>query len=157
ERPDVACTLIGLVPRDGAVCETSDDCEETELCDSQDLVCGEMVTGCVPVCGADSECADGQFCDFTSGLCTDAKPTGLPLGSVCESNATPDPCNGFCLTGNSDDEGQCSGLCAISTEGFTGCGFDGTGSAETACLFGTRVSVNGDVASGDVGLCGSLC
>jgi hypothetical protein len=155
ERTEIACSLIGLIPREGATCQDSDDCGSGELCDSNELVCGEIVTGCIPVCGGDYDCGEEQFCDFTTGLCTDTKPSGLPLGSFCDPRDVPDPCNGFCLSGTQPDEGECSALCTL-TGSLTGCGWDGTGAAETSCLYATRVSGD-DTAPGDVGLCGTLC
>lgn len=157
EREEVACSLIGLIPREGADCVDSDDCRDGELCSSTELVCGEIVTGCVPVCGGDYDCASGQSCDFLTGLCANSKPDGLPLGSFCNPNANPDPCNGFCLGGSEADEGECSALCTL-TPALSGCGWSGPddGPAKTACLFATRVS-GADTAPGDVGLCGTLC
>jgi hypothetical protein len=155
ERSEIACSLIGLIPREGATCQDSDACDPGELCDSNEHVCGEIVTGCVPVCGGDYDCGADQFCDFATGLCADAKPSGLPLGSFCDPEATPDPCNGFCLSGSEPNEGECSALCVFN-DGLTGCGWDGTGAAETSCLYGTRVSGD-DLAPGDVMLCGTLC
>jgi hypothetical protein len=157
EREEVACSLIGLIPRDGADCTSSDECLDGELCSSDEHVCGEIVTGCVPVCGGDYDCADGQHCDFLTGLCSDTAPDGLPLGSFCDPTDDPDPCNGFCLGGSEPDEGECSALCTL-TSALSGCGWEKLedGPAKTACLFATRVS-GADTAPGDVGLCGTLC
>jgi hypothetical protein len=153
QRTEVACSIIGFIPSEAVSCQDSDDCGEEELCDQG--FCKEMLTGCVPTCGGDFDCGDGQFCDFASGLCTDTKPTGLAPGSFCDPQAVPDPCNGFCLGGTEPDEGECSAICSFN-EGFTGCGWDGTGVAETpVCLFATRVEP--DVAPGDLMLCGTLC
>jgi hypothetical protein len=154
ERPDVACSLIGLIP--GATnCSTSDDCPTSQLCDSSSQVCGDIVTGCVPTCGGDYDCGPSRYCDYASGLCSTAMPSGLPLGSFCNPNATTDPCNGFCLAGSKAGEGECSALCVFNAT-YTGCGFDGSAPAQTACLYATRVSGT-DTQLGDVGLCGTLC
>src|SRR5262249_33300288 len=62
ERPEFACNLIGLLPSSTA-CTTSDDCATTQLCNTEESLCGDIVTGCVPNCGGDFDCAVGDFCD----------------------------------------------------------------------------------------------
>jgi hypothetical protein len=157
ERDEVACTLIGLIPS-GTACTSTSDCSTNELCDSTTSECGQIVTGCMPTCGGDYDCGSGQFCDFSTGFCTATKPTGLPLGSPCNvptGNQT-DPCNGFCLAGSQDmTKGECSALCSLNST-LTGCGWDGTGAAENACIFATILS-SGTPALQDVGLCGKIC
>ncbi len=158
-RDEVACSLIGIIPGTSP-CTSSSDCQTGELCDTQDGVCGQSVTGCMPTCGGDYDCNQGQHCDFSSGFCMAQKPAGLPLGSACTvatGNQT-DPCNGICLPGNSQDQtkGWCSGFCAFNS-GLTGCGWNGTGPADNACLFTTVLSTSGTVALNDVGLCGQIC
>jgi hypothetical protein len=155
QRPDVACTLIGLIPT-GPACTGNADCASGQLCSSTDAQCGDIVTGCLPLCAGDFDCGDGQFCDYGTGLCTNTKPTAREIGAKCDPNAAVDPCQGFCIA--SDDagtEGTCTALCTFSPA-FTGCGWDGQGKAEAGCLYPTILSM-GDVASGDVGICGSLC
>jgi hypothetical protein len=159
QRSDVACTLIGLIPS-GVACETTAECATGQLCSSsQPSQCGDIVTGCVPTCGGDFDCASNQFCDFGSGLCTNTQPSGLPIGAACTPPATDsdvDPCQGFCLS--SDDagtQGTCTAFCTFSST-FTGCGWDGVSKAEAGCLYSTILS-NGDLGAGDVGICGSLC
>jgi len=156
EREEVACSLIGLLPQ-GTGCQTIDDCLSGELCDSSTSECGTIVTACTPICGGDFDCADNQKCDFASGLCSASTPVGQPLGSACTpaTGNDPDPCNGFCLSGDNPDEGECSALCTL-TPALTGCGWDGMGPADTACLFATVLS-GSDVAPGDVGICGTMC
>jgi hypothetical protein len=159
QRPDVACTIVGLIPT-GPACQGNEECPAGQLCSTATpSQCGDIVTGCVPMCGGNFDCGTGQFCDFSTGLCTNTKPTGLPIGSKCvppATNADPDPCQGFCIA--SDDtrtEGTCTALCTFSPA-FTGCGWDGQSKAEAACLYATILSM-GDVGAGDVGICGSLC
>jgi hypothetical protein len=159
QRPDVACTLIGLIPT-GPACETSTECGVGQLCSSNaPTQCGDIVTGCVPTCGGDFDCGADQFCDFGTGMCTNTEPEGLPIGAACTPPATDaavDPCQGFCLA--SDDtrtEGTCTAFCSFSPA-FTGCGWDGVEKAEAGCLYSTILSM-GDLAAGDVGICGSLC
>ncbi len=156
EREEVACSLVGLIPT-GVACTSTSDCGSNELCDSQTSQCGTWVTGCLPTCGGDYDCGQGQACDFSTGFCVAKKPTGLALGSDCTpppANGT-DPCDGFCLAGQDPTKGTCSALCTLNPN-LTGCGWDGQGAADNACLFATILS-GSDAASGDVGLCGSLC
>lgn len=154
-RSEFACTLLGLIP-DGEACETSDECGGNQLCSTAGI-CGDIVTGCLPTCGGDFDCGAGQFCDFASGFCVADKPTGLPIGSACNPRATTDPCNGFCAETNEEGtQGKCEAFCAFS-EGLIGCGWDGDGPAEAACLFGTILSPPGDLGNGDLGICGKLC
>jgi hypothetical protein len=147
QRDDFACSLLGVIPG-SVVCDSSDDCQAGELCDATG-VCGKIVTSCLPTCGGNFDCGPGQFCSFASGFCLNQQPGGLPLGSAC-TESDPDPCNGFCT------EGECSALCTITTLPF-GCGWNGQGVAEAACLFTTFLSPPGDAGIGDVGLCGKLC
>lgn len=156
ERADVACTLIGVAPT-GAACRTSDDCRTTELCATSEdpPVCGEIVTGCVPNCGGDFACASGDFCDFATGLCAPTRPTGRAIGALCDPNATTDACNGFCQAKDeAGTEGVCAAFCTLAP-GLLGCGWDGSASADAACLYLTRLSA--DPSIGDVGICGALC
>ncbi len=159
ERDDMVCTFVGDIPGNVA-CETIDDCGAGEICDSRYSTCAQIVTGCMPLCGGDYDCTPDQLCDFTTGLCTSTKPTGLPLGSACTEptgNET-DACNGFCLTKTQDaTDGECSSYCSI-TSGLTGCGWGGPPGtpAENACLFGTIISAD-TPALGDLGICTKLC
>ncbi len=157
EREEVACSLVGVIPT-GVACTSSSDCNSDELCDSGTSECGTFVTGCLPTCGGDYDCGQNQFCDFASGFCVATKPTGLPLGSPCTppTGTETDACDGFCLAGSSDPtKGTCSALCTLNAN-LTGCGWDGKGAADNACLFATILS-GSDAAQGDVGICGSLC
>jgi hypothetical protein len=158
QRPDVACTLIGLIPN-GQACSSSGDCGVGELC-STTQECGAIVTGCVPNCGGDFDCGSGQFCDYATGFCTNTEPDGLAIGEPCtppEDDTDPDPCQGFCIA--SDDErteGFCTAFCTFNPT-FSGCGWDGVSADPNAgCLFGTILSPD-DLGEGDVGICGTLC
>ncbi|HTQ02938.1 MAG TPA: hypothetical protein VMI54_03740 [Polyangiaceae bacterium] len=156
EREEVACSLVGLIPT-GVNCTATSDCNSDELCDSTTSQCGTFVTGCLPTCGGDYDCGDGQYCDFSSGFCVAQKPTGLPLGSPCTppTGTATDACDGFCLAGEDPTKGTCSALCTLNSN-LTGCGWDGKGAADNACLFATILS-GSDAAQGDVGICGTLC
>jgi hypothetical protein len=155
-RSDFACGLLGASPTT-VECTTSDDCTDTQLCDEENGVCGDIITGCVPMCGGDYDCESGQYCDFLSGTCMAGEDEGLAIGSECDPNAATDPCGGFCqFLDEEGTAGVCSGFCALS-EGLIGCGWSGTGTAEAGCLYGTRLSPPDDLALGDLGICGSLC
>lgn len=158
ERDEIACSLIGLIPRTTS-CDTSSDCGSQQLCDSQSGTCGDIVTGCVPLCAGDFDCGDKEYCDFETGMCTKTKPTGLPHGAVCtppKGNAQ-DPCQGFCDAGSDPTQGICESLCVLS-QALAGCGWDGsTPNPDNVCLFGTILSPPGDAVFGDVGICGALC
>jgi hypothetical protein len=155
-RTDVACTLLGLVPTSTA-CGTSDDCAISELCatTADPPVCGDIVTGCVPNCGGDFDCAPGSFCEFSTGLCVQTLPSGLSIGDRCDPTATTDPCNGYCQSkDDAGTEGVCAAFCTLAP-GLLGCGWDGSEPADAACLFLTRLSPEPGI--GDVGICGALC
>jgi hypothetical protein len=155
-RTDVACTLLGLVSTDRS-CETARDCANGELCARSEAqpVCRAIVTGCAPNCGGDFDCAPGNFCDFASGLCSPQAPTGAPIGSLCDPNAANDPCNGFCQARDgAEAKGVCAAFCTLAP-GLQGCGWDGSGKADAACLYLTRWSSEPGI--GDVGICGALC
>jgi len=157
-RGDFSCGLLGLIPG-MTMCTTSDDCASTELCSTTSTppVCGEIVTGCVPTCGGDHDCATGDFCDFKTGLCVLDAPGGQAIGTLCDLDATTDPCSGFCIaTDDTETEGVCSAFCTFAP-GLLGCGWDGstTTPPDAGCLFLTLLSP--DLGVGDVGICGALC
>jgi hypothetical protein len=51
---------------------------------------------------------------------------------------------------------MCMGICSLNQD-LIGCGWDGTGDADAACLFQTRLSAEDDVGMDDVMICGALC
>jgi hypothetical protein len=158
-RPEIACSLIGLVPR-GTSCQSNSDCGSLQICDTDTGQCGDIVTGCVAQCGGDFDCGAKEYCDFGTGLCTEKKPTKLPMGAECTppKGTAADPCQGFCDAGENPNQGICGGLCVLSPT-FAGCGWDGdtASSPDNVCLFGTILSPPGMAAPGDVGICGALC
>ncbi len=150
-REEFACSIIGLIPQTDT-CTTYADCATGELCNEG--VCGTIVTACLPMCGGDYDCADGFFCDFSSGLCVSEDPTGKDLNALCDAEATVDECNGFCSESADDPTvGTCTAFCNIGS--VYGCGFSGEGQADAACLFSSIIAP--DPGAGDVGLCGQLC
>lgn len=156
ERPGVACTLLGTVDT-GNACTTIDDCGTGELCDLEAGTCGTIVPGCLSTCAGDFECESGHSCNFRTGFCAEGAASGEPIGAACDPTAATDPCNGFCLQSDDDETvGVCAAFCTLS-DTFVGCGWDGTGSAEAGCIFGTVLSPPGDFGRGDLGLCAALC
>ena len=158
ERDEIACSLIGLVPRSTA-CASSADCGSQQLCDPNSGSCGDIVTGCVPLCAGDFDCGDKEYCDFETGMCTKTEPTGLPHGAACTppTGNGKDPCQGFCDAGSDPKSGICESLCVLS-QSLVGCAWDGvTPNPDNVCLFGTILSPAGDAVFGDVGICGALC
>lgn len=158
-RQEMACNVYGLNPT-GASCATDDDCPNGDLC-STTGTCGSPLTACLPACGGDYDCGAGQHCDFSSGLCLATEPAGLPIGSACTpptGNET-DACDGVCFEHDANDPtvGECSAWCVFNNTSFTGCGWDGTGKADAACLFGPSFEGSGQPGNGDVGICGTLC
>ncbi len=166
-RSDFACGILGTTPTSQS-CVDTNDCAAGQVCfadvEGDPTVCQNMTTACIPVCRADSDCADNQFCDFSSGFCTATEPTGLPIGSLCDPTlpTAQDPCNGFCLaTDATETEGTCAAFCSASLDA-TGCGWTGTGDPpEAGCLYATIISRDGaggiSLAESDLMLCGQLC
>jgi hypothetical protein len=166
-RSDMACGILATTPTRVA-CVDTNDCGVGMVCfaeiEGDPLVCHDMLTACIPVCRADSDCATGQFCNFTSGFCTATEPEGLPIGALCDPTlpAAEDQCNGFCLaTDETETEGTCAAYCAASLDA-TGCGWVGTGDPPQAgCLYSTVISrdASGSIslAESDLMLCGQLC
>lgn len=152
----MGCNLVGLGDL-ASPCETSDDCGNGQLCDPDTSRCGAAITACNPTCAGDFDCPGKRHCDFSSGMCADGSATGLPFGSRCDTSAATDPCNGFCVAmSGTGTDGMCMGLCSLNPD-LVGCGWDGTGDADAACLFQTRLSQEDDVGSGDIMICGALC
>ncbi|HWP05456.1 MAG TPA: hypothetical protein VNN72_06930 [Polyangiaceae bacterium] len=156
ERPDMGCNLVGLEDS-STECETSDDCGSGQLCNPDTSRCGAVITACNPTCAGDFDCPGERHCDFSSGMCADGPADGLPFGSQCDTSAATDPCNGFCVaTSVTGTDGMCMGICSLNAD-LVGCGWDGTGDADAACLFQTRLSQEDDVGTGDIMICGALC
>jgi hypothetical protein len=167
-RDDFACGILGTEATTQG-CVDTNDCAAQQVCfaeiEGNPTVCHDMTTACIPVCRADEDCANGQFCDFSSGFCTAAEPTGLAIGELCDPTlpAEQDPCNGFCIaTDATETEGTCAAFCSASQQA-TGCGWTGdpADSPEAGCLYATIISREGaggiSLAESDLMLCGQLC
>ena len=143
-RSDVACAALKELDTQN-ICTDDTDCAGTTTC--LDGTCRELFFGCAPTCRNDLDCTDGTFCDIGTGTCVEEKPTGKPVGSLCE---TDDECNGFCI-GNGATA-FCSGLCQATAES---CGWNGVGPADAACLWVPIYNLR--PGEGDLGYCGQLC
>lgn len=152
ERDEFGCGIIDVTPGSRA-CVDSDECTSGQLC--VEGVCSDPVTACLPVCGGDYNCGEGQYCDFASGFCVTGEPEGLPIGAVCDPTAEEDPCQGFCVA-VSDTEGMCSADCTLNTSA-SGCGFNGDAAADAVCLWVPVYADPEDVAAGDTLFCGPMC
>jgi len=106
-------------------CSPGDPVSLSDKCHGRvDMACTgyaqDTVFLCSPQCRADAECGAGLFCNPTSGLCVQTKPSGDPVGTPCDPAAATDPCLGICLTtsaaGVVPATGTCAELCSIGTE-----------------------------------------
>ena len=88
--PDTAKTcdvLSATNPQKICQCSTDALCNMDR--DEQDLACAPDSRVCVPKCTADADCASGQTCDTTAGIC---KPSGS-TGQTCNPTNQPDTCS----------------------------------------------------------------
>lgn len=152
EREEFGCGIVDVTPGSRS-CADSSQCDVTQLC--VDGVCSDPVTACVPVCGGDYNCGEGQYCDYASGFCVTGEAEGLPIGAVCDPGAEEDPCQGFCVA-VSDTEGMCSADCTLNSSA-NGCGFNGQTAADAVCLWVPIYADPMDVAAGDTLFCGPMC
>jgi hypothetical protein len=166
ERDDFGCGILATSPT-SQTCVDTNSCGLDQVCfadiEGDPPVCQDMLTACRPLCRADTDCADDQFCNFASGFCTAMQPPGLPIGALCNPNLPPeqDECNGFCLaTDETSTEGTCAAFCSAGIDLY-GCGWVGDGPADAACLYPTIISRDGaggiSLAVSDLMLCGGLC
>ena len=142
ERDDAVCEPVPI----GESCSTDDDCAGGTYCyDAVECV----LPVCLPKCGADSDCPAGRFCDPKIGECIDEQPEGSALNELCDQEAEPDECLGFCAR-DADSEPRCFETCAIGS--YPACGSASIDHGTADCLLpyaGTDV--------GDLGLCVGLC
>jgi hypothetical protein len=106
---------------------------------------------CAPWCQSDSQCGTGAYCSQQTGLCVNTKPTGKPIGTACDPNATTDTCLGFCLQTSPTTAAVVTGACADICSGGTSCLFTGS----KAGGFCARVPTGSSLL--DVALCESVC
>jgi hypothetical protein len=107
--------------------------------------------GCAPVCNTDADCGADLRCDPKGALCTDAPlAKGDPIGTLCTSDAT---CDGFCMGGTTGTR-ICSRACVYGAP--TGCGWNGTGPADSGCVL-VPSTIAASAGIGDYGYCDQLC
>jgi hypothetical protein len=152
-RIDMVCSGIQFEPL-ATACLDNIDCGVNEACVSGE--CNLVLTVCLPSCGSDADCDAGLFCDYRTGLCGEAPPTGKGFNEPCDPNAVVDECtSGYCSASYEvPTTGTCSGFCNLGNP-FS-CGYEGDGKADAACLFSTVLSGNQSEV-GDLGSCGQLC
>ena len=168
----VDATAQCVVLDDGGTATTEDDvayclpgCKLGKQPDSADkcrgrldLVCTEGVTGsgsgyCRPSCRADIDCAP-RFCDLGTGLCADSAPTGDPIGTTCDPNASK--CAGGCIAqGNRVFRVQ-RGLRASSPQA-TSAEYVGCGNSAVPLDYYCAIGATTTSGPGDLGYCAKLC
>ncbi|HVJ18698.1 MAG TPA: hypothetical protein VM686_24925, partial [Polyangiaceae bacterium] len=133
-RIDMVCSGIQFEPL-ATACLDNIDCGVNEACVSGE--CNLVLTVCLPSCGSDADCDAGLFCDYRTGLCGEAPPTGKGFNEPCDPNAVVDECtSGYCSASYEvPTTGTCSGFCNLGNP-FS-CGYEGDGKADAACLFST--------------------
>jgi hypothetical protein len=144
---DVAYCLPG--------CELGTQPNELDKCRSRiDLVCTEATAGsgvgyCRPACRGDLDCGS-RFCDLGTGLCGDTRPSGDPIGSECDPNASSNSCAGGCIE-HGASYAECSGACRYDTPG---CGQTGEDlPLDFFCYLDPAVGTG----EGDLGYCARVC
>ena len=123
-----------------------------------DVACASLSdtsTFCVPLCRADADCATGQFCEPSSGLCGKTKPSGLPVGTACDPNATTDACEGFCITTSGTGVTPVTGTCVEFCSGELPCMYsnDATPKPGGLCIG----ALSDTFGSLDLGICRPNC
>lgn len=110
---------------------------------------------CMPQCGSDEDCGS-RFCDLARGLCVGARPTGAPVGALCEVNE--DCLGGSCVPADSTMTLRiCTSPCVFGPP--VGCG-DGVSAdpRNYACLQPLiGAPFIGSEGLGDVGFCVEIC
>jgi hypothetical protein len=125
-----------------------------------DVVCSPIdstgiVSGCLPLCGEDSQCPAGRHCDPQAGVCVVTPATGSPTGSACDPSAATSPCAGSCVgldTADGGIEGLCTTPCVLGgvvpLSADPNCG----GVANGLCLYAEQ-----GYGAGDLGFCAPAC
>jgi hypothetical protein len=151
QRICVRTCASGVVPSAVAKCLDRSDvtCVSDVARQLQAPADGPQPGVCLPSCQSDAQCGAGLFCDLRNGLCTNAPPTGDPVGSRCDG--PNNNCEGGVCVPLNGFERFCSAFCRF---GGPGCGFDGDDARpEAGCVL---AQVPGE-SVGDRGLCLELC
>jgi Cys-rich repeat protein len=93
--PDTAKTCAAMTGSSQMICQCSTDALCNQGRETADLACDPTSKVCVPKCTADADCATGQTCDTTAGICKAAAQTCNPAnqpgtcsyGQVCSATA----------------------------------------------------------------------
>lgn len=116
-----------------------------------------VLGGCAPVCHADTDCDDGEVCDFGWGLCVPEveAPAGKGIGETCKLGEEDECASGFCLEIAEElDVGVCTAACNFQLDVLV-CGGEAAESAVAGCLGSVFTPINSSV--GDMGQCIPLC
>lgn len=156
--PKSVCQRVDVADRDSAAycfagCSLGEPGFGADKCRGRsDLACSETAAGsgegyCRPSCQNDAHCGS-RFCNLSTGLCGDARPSGDPVGAACA--AEQPNCAGACLPHGGYAE--CSGACTL---GAVGCGE----SREEGPPYDVYCLLEPSTASalGDLGYCAKLC
>lgn len=159
----VACTPV--LGESGISCNRDEDCAARELCfessdpdsdvDASAGVCLRLYGECLPRCGGDFDCDDGQECDIKSGACVDnANNAGARFGESCESDSD---CAGICVAITDDGVSECEEHCRVGAS--SGCGTENLETSDIACAYFAYAldKFGEEQGAGDVGICAQLC
>jgi Cys-rich repeat protein len=93
-------------------CSTSELCARDERVTDVELACDTTTQVCVPKCTADTDCAAGQTCDTTAGVCKSGT-----TGTTCDPNTQPGICGygQVCSSATSKCEAAPQGTCSQAT------------------------------------------
>jgi hypothetical protein len=143
-RADLACRPFA--PDGVEQCQENKSCPNGGLC-FRDR-CRELACG--PRCNADSDCADGRFCNPQTGLCDAVRPRAVPIGDSCDGDVPGGiRCgDGTCLILFNSEGVRLKGMCTQSCTFGQLCG-EGQG----ACAL-PRFD---DYAAGDIAQCVERC
>ncbi|HTM45783.1 MAG TPA: hypothetical protein VL137_12565, partial [Polyangiaceae bacterium] len=122
----------------------------------EDVTCWQLLNAavCQPMCGSDSQCPTGRFCDLLNGVCVTQQPAGDPIGTACDPTAATNNCASGVCDNFGSGYGACSGRCNVGL-GIPACGIDPNSvhTGDPVCL--ALFSPTDDV--GDVGVCVQRC
>jgi hypothetical protein len=112
--PDTAKTCEAVsASNTQKICKCSTDALCNQGREMQDLACDPTSKVCVPKCTANADCATGQTCDTTAGVC---KPSGS-TGTTCNPANQPGTCNygQVCSSATNKCEAAPVGTCSEAT------------------------------------------
>ena len=107
---------------------------------------------CAPSCNGDAACPGGK-CDPGKGLCTKVAAgttDSIGLGYQLDGGTAIECSTGYRRLDTPTGVLFCTALCTLGV--VPSCGWDGSGKARAACVFGPT-----GARAGDLGFCGELC